>query len=54
MAADYFKKTSRDRTQVQGLPSAEEASKAVISLALLPRDGYPTGKFFADGHEIAF
>ncbi|CAM6019066.1 unnamed protein product [Sphagnum balticum] len=54
MVGGYFKKMGGDRTQVQGLASAEEASKAVISLALLPRDGYPTGKFFADGHEIAF
>lgn len=54
MAAGYLKKMGLDRTQVQGLASAEEVSKAVISLALLPRDGYPTGKFFTDGHEIAF
>jgi hypothetical protein len=54
MAADYFKKTGHDRSQVQGLVSDEEASKAIMSLALLPRDGCPTGKFFIDGHEIAF
>lgn len=43
----------RDKSEL-GLRPVEEAASSVAWLALLPKQGYPTGKFFLDKEESTF